>query len=52
MMMHTVDRIQLEAFAQMLARPDPSDLPRRASVCRYDGGLAAIAAIKIWLTNG
>jgi hypothetical protein len=37
MMMHTIDSIQLDAFAQLLARPDPSDLPRRAHVSRYDG---------------
>jgi hypothetical protein len=37
MMMHTIDPVHLDAFAQMLARPDPTDLPRRAHVCRYDG---------------
>ena len=37
MMMRTIDPVHLDAFAKMLALPDPTDLPRRAHVCRYDG---------------
>lgn len=36
-MMHTHDPVHLEAFARMLARPDPGDLPRRAHVTRCEG---------------
>jgi len=37
MMMRPIDPMHLDAFVQMLARPDAIDLPRRANVCRYDG---------------
>jgi hypothetical protein len=36
-MMQTYDRAHLDAFAQLMAQPDPSDLPRRAHVYRYEG---------------
>lgn len=34
---HTFDPVCFSAFAQMMARPDPADLPRRAYVYRYEG---------------
>jgi hypothetical protein len=37
MMPTTIDSVCLDAFARLLARPDPRDLPRRAHVCRYEG---------------
>ena len=37
MMPTTIDPACLDAFAQLLARPDPRDLPRRAHVCRCEG---------------
>jgi hypothetical protein len=36
-MMQTIDPVYLDAFAQLLARPDPRDLPRRAHVYRFEG---------------
>ena len=36
-MMQTFDPVCFNAFAQLLARPDPKDLPRRAHVHRWDG---------------
>jgi hypothetical protein len=36
-MMQTFDPVCLEAVARLLARPDPSDLPRRAHVYHCDG---------------
>jgi hypothetical protein len=35
--MHTFDPTCLDALAQLLARPDPTDLPRRAHVYRCEG---------------
>jgi hypothetical protein len=37
MMPTTIDPVHLDAFARLLARPDPRDLPRRAHVYRYEG---------------
>ena len=36
-MMQTFDPVYLEAFARLLARPDPMDLPRRTSIRRCEG---------------
>jgi hypothetical protein len=36
-MMQTFDPACFEAFARLLARPDPRDLPRRAHVYRCEG---------------
>ena len=36
-MMKAFDPVCFEAFAELLARPDPGDLPRRANVCRCEG---------------
>ena len=36
-MMQTFDPTCLEAFARLLARPDPTDLPKRAHVYRCAG---------------
>jgi hypothetical protein len=36
-MMHTFDPVCFDAFARLLARPDPADLPRRAHVHRCEG---------------
>src|SRR6267142_4783652 len=36
-MMQRFDPESFDAFAQLLARPDPEDLPRRAHVYRYEG---------------
>jgi hypothetical protein len=36
-MMHTFDQASFDAFARLMSRPDPADLPRRAHVYRYDG---------------
>ena len=35
--MRTFDPSAFDAFARLMARPDPADLPRRAHVYRYDG---------------
>ena len=35
--MPTRDSVCLEAFARLLARPDPRNLPRRAHVYRFEG---------------
>lgn len=35
--MHAFDPVSLEAFEQLLARPDPKDLPRCAHVLRWEG---------------
>jgi hypothetical protein len=35
--MQTFDRVCFDAFEQLLAQPDPTDLPRRAHVYRCDG---------------
>jgi hypothetical protein len=35
--MHWFDPTCLDALAQLLARPDPRDLPRRAHVYRWEG---------------
>jgi len=34
---HTFDPAAFDAFARLMSRPDPADLPRRAHVYRYDG---------------
>jgi hypothetical protein len=36
-MMQTFDLVCFDAFERLLARPDPSDLPRRAHVYRCEG---------------
>ena len=36
-MMHSFDPMRFDAFAQLLARPDPRDLPRRTHVYRCEG---------------
>jgi hypothetical protein len=36
-MIQAFDSESLDAFARLLARPDPRDLPRRAHVYRYEG---------------
>ena len=36
-MMQTFDPTFLDAFTQLMARPDPVDLPRRAHVYRCEG---------------
>ncbi|HEY6211825.1 MAG TPA: hypothetical protein VIW45_06040 [Vicinamibacterales bacterium] len=36
-MMQTYDPVFLDAFTELMARPDPADLPRRAHVRHYDG---------------
>jgi hypothetical protein len=36
-MRQTFDPVCFEAFERLLAQPDPRDLPRRASRCRYEG---------------
>ena len=35
--MNTFDPVCFHAFAQLLAQPDPTDLPRRAHVYRCEG---------------
>jgi hypothetical protein len=35
--MQTLGPVCLDAFARLLARPDPTDLPRRAHVYRCEG---------------
>jgi hypothetical protein len=35
--MQTFDPVCFDAFARLLARPDPTDLPRRAHVYRCEG---------------
>jgi hypothetical protein len=35
--MHAFNPVSLEAFEQLLAQPDPRDLPRRAHVLRWEG---------------
>ena len=35
--MQTFDPTCLESFARLLARPDPTDLPRRAHIYRCEG---------------
>jgi hypothetical protein len=35
--MHTFNPSSFEAFARLLARPDPTDLPRRGHVYRCEG---------------
>jgi hypothetical protein len=35
--MQTFDQVRFEAFALLLARPDPEDLPRRSHVYRCEG---------------
>jgi hypothetical protein len=35
--MQTFDPVCFDAFEQLLARPDPTDLPRRAHVYRCEG---------------
>jgi hypothetical protein len=37
--MHSYDAVSFNAFARLLAQPDPADLPRRAHVCRCEGDL-------------
>jgi hypothetical protein len=37
MLMQTVASTSFDAYARLLAQPDPADLPRRAHVCRYEG---------------
>jgi len=36
-MLQTFNPAYLDAFEQLLAMPDPADLPRRAHVARYEG---------------
>jgi hypothetical protein len=36
-MMQNIDQVSLDAFARLLSRPDPSDLPRRSHVRRCEG---------------
>jgi hypothetical protein len=36
-MMQIFDPVRLDAFARLLARPDPEDLPRRGHVYRFEG---------------
>jgi len=36
-MMQTFDPASFNAFARLMARPDPTDLPRRAHVRRCEG---------------
>jgi hypothetical protein len=36
-MMHHFNPVCFEAFAELLARPDPADLPRRSHVYRWEG---------------
>jgi hypothetical protein len=36
-MMQTFDPVCLQAFERLLARPDPSDLPRRSHILRCQG---------------
>jgi hypothetical protein len=36
-MMQIVDSERFEAFVRLLAQPDPTDLPRRGHVRRYEG---------------
>jgi hypothetical protein len=36
-MMQAFNPVSFDAFAQLLARPDPADLPRRAHVCTCEG---------------
>jgi hypothetical protein len=36
-MMRTFNAVRFEAMAELLARPDPNDLPRRSHVYRYVG---------------
>ena len=36
-MMRPVDPVCFDAFVRLLAQPDPSDLPRRTHVCRWEG---------------
>ena len=36
-MISTFNPICFDAFARLMARPDPPDLPRRANVLTYDG---------------
>ena len=33
----TIDPVCLDAFARLLAQPDPRDWPRRAHIGRYEG---------------
>jgi hypothetical protein len=35
--MQPVDQVSFNAFARLLARPDPPDLPRRGNICRCEG---------------
>lgn len=35
--MHVVDLARFEAFARLLAQPDPADLPPRAHTLRCEG---------------
>lgn len=35
--MQTFDPVCFDAFARLLAQPDPGDLPRRAHTCRFQG---------------
>ena len=36
-MMQAFDPVCFDAFARLLARPDPTDLPRRGHIYVYDG---------------
>jgi hypothetical protein len=36
-MIQAFNPVSFDAFAQLLARPDPADLPRRAHVCKCEG---------------
>lgn len=36
-MIQTIDAVSLDAFIALLGSPDPTDLPRRAHVLRYEG---------------
>jgi hypothetical protein len=36
-LIHTFDPVRFDAFARLLARPDPAGLPRRAHAFRWEG---------------
>lgn len=36
-LVHTFASTSFDAYTRLLAQPDPTDLPRRAHVCRYEG---------------
>jgi hypothetical protein len=46
------DRVCFEAYARLLARPDPPDLPRRAVIVRYEGDPDRRATPLPWEAGG